>query len=154
MVVGEMSEHTDIVVIGSGPAGYVAAIRAGQLGKMVTLVEKDPQGLGGLCLHYGCIPSKALIHTANVFWDCTHSKDQGINVSLATLDMQKTQEFKRSVIEKLTNGVKALLDKAGVDIVYGRAEFVSSTELHIEQEHDTMGLTADKIIIEIGRAHV
>ena len=150
MVVGEMSEHTDIVVIGSGPAGYVAAIRAGQLGKMVTLVEKDPQGLGGLCLHYGCIPSKALIHTANVFWDCTHSKDQGINVSLATLDMQKTQEFKRSVIEKLTNGVKALLDKAGVDIVYGRAEFVSSTELHIEQEHDTMGLTADKIIIATG----
>lgn len=145
-----MSEHTDVVVIGSGPAGYVAAIRAGQLGKMVTLVEKDPVGLGGLCLHHGCIPSKALIHTANVFWDCTHSKDQGINVSLATLDMQKTQEFKRSVIEKLTSGVKTLLDKAGVDIVYGRAEFVNSTELHIEQEHDTMGLTADKIIIATG----
>lgn len=150
MVVGEMTEHTDVAVIGSGPAGYVAAIRAGQLGKMVTLIEKDTTGLGGLCLHHGCIPSKALIHTANVFWDCTHSKDQGINVSLATLDMEKTQEFKRSVIEKLTGGVKNLLDKAGVDIVYGKASFVHSNELHIEQEHDTMGLTADKIIIATG----
>lgn len=150
MVVGEMTEHTDVAVIGSGPGGYVAAIRAGQLGKMVTLIEKDPTGLGGLCLHHGCIPSKALIHTANVFWDCTHSKDQGINVSLATLDMEKTQEFKRSVIEKLTSGIKTLLDKAGVDIVYGKAEFVKSNELHITQEHDTMGLTADKIIVATG----
>ncbi len=150
MVVGEMTEHTDVAVIGSGPAGYVAAIRAGQLGKMVTLIEKDPLGIGGLCLHHGCIPSKALIHTANVFWDCTHSKDQGINVSLATLDMNQTQEFKQGVIDKLTSGIKVLLDKAGVDVVYGKASFVHSNELHIEQEHDTMGLTADKIILATG----
>jgi dihydrolipoamide dehydrogenase len=150
MVVGEMTEHTEVAVIGAGPGGYVAAIRAGQLGKMVTLIEKDPNGLGGLCLHHGCIPSKALIHTANVFWDCTHSKDQGINVSLVTLDMEKTQEFKRNVVEKLTNGIKTLLGKVGVDVVYGNARFVSSNELHIVQEHDTMGLTADKIIIASG----
>ncbi|MEK6970234.1 MAG: FAD-dependent oxidoreductase, partial [archaeon] len=65
MVVGEMTEHSDVAVIGSGPGGYVAAIRAGQLGKNVTLIEKDPSNIGGLCLHHGCIPSKALIHTAN-----------------------------------------------------------------------------------------
>ncbi len=145
-----MSEHVDVAVVGSGPAGYVAAIRAGQLGKIVTLIERDPNGLGGLCLHHGCIPSKALIHTANVFWDCTHSKEQGINVSLATLNMEKTQEFKQGVIDKLTTGIDALLKKAGVDVVYGKASFVNSGELHIEQEHDTMGLTADKIILATG----
>ncbi|MEK6820963.1 MAG: FAD-dependent oxidoreductase, partial [archaeon] len=145
-----MTEHTDVAVIGSGPAGYVAAIRAGQLGKMVTLIEKEPAGLGGLCLHHGCIPSKALIHTANVFWDCTHSKEMGINVSMATLDMQKTQEFKRGVVEQLTKGIEGLLSKAGVDVVYGKATFVKSNTLHIVQEHDTMGLTADRIIIATG----
>ena len=150
MVVGEMTEHSDVAVIGSGPGGYVAAIRAGQLGKNVTLIEKDPSNIGGLCLHHGCIPSKALIHTANVFWDCTHSREQGINVSLASLDMGKTQEFKRGVVDKLTKGIRLLLDKAGVDVVFGKASFTHSNELHIEQEHDTMSLTADKIILATG----
>ncbi len=150
MVVGEMTEHVDVAVIGSGPGGYVAAIRAAQLGKNVTLIEMDPLGLGGICLHHGCIPSKALIHTANLLWECTHAKEQGINVSLATLDMEKTQAFKQKVIDQLTNGIKGLCQKAGGDIVYGKASFVSSKELHIEQEHDTMGLTADKIIIATG----
>ncbi len=150
MVVGEMSEHVDVAVIGSGPGGYVAALRAARLGKNVTLIEKDLGNIGGLCLHHGCIPSKALIHTANVFWDCTHAKDMGISVSLAALDMSKTQEFKQGVVDKLTQGIKGLCEKAGVDIVYGKATFVSSKELHIEQEHDTMGLTADKIIIATG----
>ncbi len=150
MVVGEMSEHTDVAVIGSGPGGYVAALRAAHLGKMVTLIEKEPNELGGLCLHHGCIPSKSLIHTANVFWDCTHSKEQGINVSLAVLDFDKTQAFKQNVIEKLTGGIKFLLEKAGVDVIYGKAQFVKSNELHIIQEHDTMGLTADKIVIATG----
>ncbi len=150
MVVGEMSEHVDVAVIGSGPGGYVAALRAAQLGKNVTLIEKVQGEIGGLCLHHGCIPSKALIHTANVFWDCTHSKEQGISVSMATLDMAQTQEFKQGVVDKLTNGIKSLCEKAGVDIVYGKATFVSSKELHIEQEHDTVGLTAEKIIIATG----
>lgn len=150
MVVGEMSEHVDVAVIGSGPGGYVAAIRAAQLGKNVTLIEADPQGLGGICLHHGCIPSKALIHTANLLWESTHAQEQGISISLATIDMEKTQAFKEKVIDQLTNGIKLLCQKAGVDIVYGKATFVSSHELHIEQEHDTMGLTADKIIIATG----
>lgn len=150
MVVGEMTEQTDVAVIGSGPAGYVAAIRAGRLGKMVTLIEKESRGVGGLCLHHGCIPSKSLIHTANVFWDCTHSKDQGITVSLATLDMEKTQAFKQKVVDTLTSGIEILLQKAGVDVIYGKATFVKSNELHIEMEHDTMGLTADKIILATG----
>ncbi len=150
MVVGEMTEHVDVAVIGSGPGGYVAAIRAAQLGKNVTLIESDPQGLGGICLHHGCIPSKALIHTANLLWESTHAQEQGINISLATLDMEKTQAFKERVVNQLTNGVKLLCEKAGVDIVYGKASFVKSNELHIEQEHDTMGLTADKIILATG----
>lgn len=145
-----MSEHVDVAVIGSGPGGYVAAIRAAQLGKNVTLIEADPQGLGGICLHHGCIPSKALIHTANLLWESTHAQEQGITISLATLDMEKTQAFKERVVNQLTNGIKLLCEKAGVDIVYGKASFVKSNELHIEQEHDTMGLTADKIIIATG----
>ncbi|MDP2666051.1 MAG: dihydrolipoyl dehydrogenase [Candidatus Diapherotrites archaeon] len=150
MVVGEMSEHVEVAVIGSGPGGYVAAIRAGQLGKNVALIEMEPQGVGGLCLHHGCIPSKSLIHTANVFWDCTHSKELGIDVSLATLDMAKAQTFKRKVIANLTKGIETLCAKAGVEIVEGKASFLDSHSLHIEQAHDTVSLTADRIIIATG----
>ncbi|MFH0970320.1 MAG: dihydrolipoyl dehydrogenase [Candidatus Diapherotrites archaeon] len=150
MVVGEMTEHADVAVIGSGPGGYVAAIRAGQLGKNVILIEKDPNGLGGICLHHGCIPSKALIHTANLFWEATHAKEQGIFISTATIDMEQTQSFKEKVVAQLTNGIKLLCEKAGVDIVYGNAYFRDSKTLHVEMAHDTMTLTADNIIIATG----
>ncbi len=150
MVVGELTEHTDVAIIGSGPGGYVAAIRAGRLGKMVTLIEKDSQGLGGICLHHGCIPSKALIHIANVFYDCTHAQEMGIKISNAQIDFDETQKFKDKVVAQLTQGIDSLLKKAGVDVVYGRASFEKSNQLHVEMEHDTMTLTADKIIIATG----
>ena len=150
MVMGETTEHTDIAIIGSGPGGYVAALRAGKLGKQVTLIEKDPHGLGGICLHHGCIPSKALIHTANVFHACTHSQELGINVSMANLDFTQTQKFKSGVIDQLTHGIEVLLKKAGVDVIFGNASFQKSTQLHIEQEHETLTLTADNIILASG----
>lgn len=150
MVMGETTEHTDIAIIGSGPGGYVAALRAGKLGKQVTLIEKDPQGLGGICLHHGCIPSKSLIHTANVFHECTHSQELGIHVSTANLDFTQTQKFKSDVINQLTKGIELLLKKAGVDVIFGTATFEKSNQLHIEQAHETLTLTADNIILASG----
>lgn len=150
MVMGETTEHTDIAIVGSGPGGYVAALRAGKLGKQVTLIEKDPKGLGGICLHHGCIPSKSLIHAANVFYECTHSQEMGIHVSSANLDFTQTQQFKSSVVDQLTRGIELLLKKAGVDVLYGTASFEKSNQLHIEQAHETLTLTADNIILASG----
>jgi dihydrolipoamide dehydrogenase len=141
---------TDIAIVGAGPGGYVAAIRAGRLGKQVTLIEREPHGAGGICLHHGCIPSKALIHIANVFHEATHSQELGISVSSAQLDFTQTQKFKNKVVTQLTQGIESLLQKAGVEVLTGTATFEKSNQLHIEQEHETLTLTADKIIIATG----
>src|SRR5579875_2809805 len=99
MVVGEMLEEVEVIVVGAGPGGYVAAIRAAQLGKSVTIVDKAE--LGGVCLNRGCIPSKALISAAHQYEAANQSEFPGIETS-AKLDYKKVQEWKKSVVNKMT----------------------------------------------------
>ena len=101
-----MARSFDAVVIGSGPGGYVAAIRLAQLGKKTAIVEKNAT-CGGVCLNWGCIPSKAVIHAAKTFEKLGHTEDIGISIpGTPTLDMKKLQQWKGGVVNKLTTGVR------------------------------------------------
>ncbi len=105
MVVGDISTGTEVLVIGAGPGGYVAAIRAGQLGLDVTLVEKD--AYGGTCLNYGCIPSKAMITASDLAYDASHAEDMGIYTKL-DVNYGEMVEWKDGVVSQLTGGVEKL----------------------------------------------
>ena len=102
-----MHDKYDVLIIGGGPGGYVAAIRAGQLGLRTALVEK--QHLGGICLNWGCIPTKALLHGAEVAHTITHASQLGISVGEVNVDLQKLVQFSRTVSQQLTGGVAYLL---------------------------------------------
>ncbi|RPK15663.1 dihydrolipoyl dehydrogenase [Priestia endophytica] len=112
-----MSKEYDVVIVGGGTGGYVAAIRASQLGLSTAIVEKNK--LGGTCLHAGCIPSKALLKSAEVFQTAKHSEDYGILSSQVELDFSKVQQRKEQIVEKLYSGVQYLMKKGKIDIYEG-----------------------------------
>ncbi|MFB6139355.1 MAG: dihydrolipoyl dehydrogenase [Halosimplex sp.] len=128
MVVGDVTTGTDVLVIGAGPGGYVAAIRAGQLDLDVTLVEKE--AYGGVCLNHGCIPSKALISATDVAHDAGHAEEMGIYADPA-VDLQGMVEWKDGVVDRLTGGVEQLCKAAGVNLVEGRAEFAGEHKARV-----------------------
>ncbi|VFT49735.1 dihydrolipoamide dehydrogenase [Pseudomonas aeruginosa] len=114
---------TSLLIVGGGPGGYVAAIRAGQLGIPTVLVEGA--ALGGTCLNVGCIPSKALIHAAEEYLKARHYAGRsalGIQVQAPSIDIARTVEWKDAIVDRLTSGVAALLKKHGVDVVQGLGE--------------------------------
>ena len=121
MVVGQIAESADFVVAGAGPGGYVAALRAAQLGRKVTLVDREgAAGVGGVCLRVGCIPSKGLIEAAVLaFRAGTDGPDYGLKTNYAGVDMAAFQTWKTKLVSGLTDGVRGLLDKAGVRVVAG-----------------------------------
>jgi len=116
-----MTQKTESVVLGSGPGGYVAAIRLGQLGKETILVEKD--NLGGVCLNIGCIPSKALIRVAKLKKQVEAAKQIGLEVSGLTVDFTKVQAWKQSVVDKLVSGIDYLCKGNNVKIIKGTGKF-------------------------------
>ncbi len=120
----------DLIVIGGGSGGYVAAIRAAQLGLDVLLVERDPV-LGGTCLNRGCIPTKALLHAASLLGEIKRADVFGIDVPKVSLDMGKLQEWKGKVVNRLVQGVQFLLERNGVQVVQGEARFVSRDTVRI-----------------------
>jgi len=132
MVMGQATSNTEVLVIGAGPGGYVSAIRAAQLGYDVTLVDKAGE-LGGMCLHHGCIPSKALIHAVNLYYQVRHADKIGITAN-ATLDFAKTHEWKQSVISQLYTGIKALCDKHSIRVIKATARFQTPTRAILEGE--------------------
>ncbi|WP_374017332.1 dihydrolipoyl dehydrogenase [Paenibacillus thiaminolyticus] len=134
MVVGEIAVETEVVVIGGGPGGYSAAIRLGQLGKSVVLVEKEE--LGGVCLHSGCIPSKALIHAAGLYDDAKSASKLGLQLDLGALafDMSVWQQWKSGIVGKLRSGVEQLCAANGVAVVKGSAVFLSADRVGVETE--------------------
>ncbi|HLF05644.1 MAG TPA: dihydrolipoyl dehydrogenase, partial [Thermoplasmata archaeon] len=118
----------DVVIIGAGPGGYVAAIRLGQLGKKVALVEKSR--LGGVCLNVGCIPSKALIHAAKMVSRVRHAEDMGIKAQVE-VDLAKLQDWKQSVVDKLVSGIALLCKKNQVEVLQGEAKFLDANTLEV-----------------------
>lgn len=129
MVMGSLPEDVDLAVIGGGVGGYVAAIRAAQLGLNVTLVEKEK--LGGHCLNYACIPSKTLIHISDLFYEAQHSEKMGIKVENATIDAGKMYDWRMGVSKKLEDGVGFLLKSNGVEVVSATATFISSNTIQL-----------------------
>lgn len=141
--------NADVIVIGGGPGGYVAAIKSVINEKKVILIEKDQ--VGGTCLNRGCIPTKALIHCADVLDTVKGSSACGIKVSDYQIDTKKINDYKNSVVKKLVGGVSYLLNKRGVQVIQGSAAFSGIKELTVTQKDGTKSvLTAESIIIAAG----
>jgi len=139
-----MELATEVAIIGAGPGGYVAAIRAAQLGKKVTLIENDK--LGGICLNYGCIPSKALISASEFYSKIKKSSLMGIHVEKASMNFTEMQSWKDAIVNKLNKGVEFLCKKNKIDIINGTATFESSSKLKIDDKE----LNFNKAIIATG----
>ena len=122
----------DIIVVGSGPGGYVAAIRASQLGLKVAVVEKAE--LGGICLNWGCIPTKALLKSANVFEYISHSEDYGITVKDADADFKAIVKRSRGVAEKMSGGVQFLMKKNKIDVIKGFGKVKAGKKIDVTDE--------------------
>jgi dihydrolipoamide dehydrogenase len=148
MVVGDFPIETDTIVIGAGPGGYVAAIRAAQLGQKVTIVEKEY--IGGVCLNVGCIPSKAVIAAGHRYEVAKHSDSFGITAENVTVDFSKVQEWKAGIVKKLTGGVEGLLKGNKVDIVRGEAYFVDGNSLRVIGENSAQTYNFKNAIIASG----
>ncbi|GAC91226.1 dihydrolipoyl dehydrogenase [Anoxybacillus kestanbolensis] len=148
MVVGDFAIETETLVVGAGPGGYVAAIRAAQLGQKVTIVEKG--NLGGVCLNVGCIPSKALISAGHRYEIATHSQDMGIFAENVKVDFAKVQEWKAGVVKKLTGGVEGLLKGNKVEIVRGEAYFVDENTVRVMTENSAQTYKFKNAIIATG----
>ncbi|MFJ7752455.1 dihydrolipoyl dehydrogenase [Peribacillus muralis] len=150
MVVGEVAVETDVLIMGGGPGGYAAAIRLGQLGKTVVLVEKDR--LGGVCLNRGCIPSKALIHTADQFRKLSDLGRMGIKLPQESikLDLNVWQDWKGGVISRLTQGIAHLCKENGVTVVQGQATFLSDDRIGVETDGDFETYKFEHAIIATG----
>ncbi|WP_435360222.1 dihydrolipoyl dehydrogenase [Haloarchaeobius sp. DFWS5] len=136
MVVGDVTTGTDVLVIGAGPGGYVAAIRAGQLGLDVTLVEKD--AYGGACLNRGCIPSKAMITASSLAHDAGNAEEMGIHANPA-VDLSQMVNWKDGVVDQLTGGVEKLCKANGVNLVEGKAEFAGNDKVRIVHSGEGQG---------------
>jgi len=120
----------DIIIIGSGPGGYVAAIRGAQLGYKVAIVEKEH--LGGICLNWGCIPTKALLRSAQIYAGATHAADFGVQISgEITPDFEKIVARSRAVAEGMSKGVQFLLKKNKIDVIWGRGVVTSAGKVEV-----------------------
>jgi dihydrolipoamide dehydrogenase len=136
----------DVIVLGSGPGGYVAAIRASQLGLKTAIVERE--SLGGICLNWGCIPTKALLKSANVFEYISHASDYGINVGKFDADFGAMVKRSREVANGMSNGIQFLMKKNKIDVVMGTGELLSGKKLKVtDSEGKVSEFSASKGII-------
>ncbi len=126
-------KHTrqDLIILGGGPGGYVAAIRAAQLGLTVTVVEKD-KALGGTCLHRGCIPTKALLHYTETVERLAHCADFGLNVTVDSLDLKKMHSAKSAVVDRMAKGISALMKANAVTVVRGTGRLVGPGRVDVD----------------------
>lgn len=144
-----MSQKFDVCVIGAGPGGYVAAIRAAQLGLSTVIIEREY--LGGVCLNVGCIPSKAMISAAHFLHKAQHdSEAMGIEISGIKVNMKKLKDWKQSVCNKMSGGVSQLLKGNKVEIISGEAKFKSVNELVVKTEKGEQSVIAKNYIVATG----
>src|ERR1019366_8112651 len=134
----------DVIVIGSGPGGYPAAIRASQLGFKVAIIEKE--SLGGICLNWGCIPTKALIKSANVYEYLKHSSDYGIN-STGTADFGAVIKRSRGVADKMSKGVQFLMRKNKIDVIMGHGKIVAKGKVEVTAADNSKQIVEAKNIV-------
>ncbi len=133
---GDVDLQAELVVLGSGPGGYTAAFRAADLGKQVILIERY-ENIGGVCLNVGCIPSKALLHTAQVINEAEEFHDIGVSFNKPEIDLDKLRGHKDAVIGKLTGGLKGLAKQRKVTIVHGYGKFTSANTIEVVAEDGT-----------------
>src|SRR3989338_3108544 len=141
----------DVIVVGSGPGGYVAAIRASQLGLKVAVIERAE--LGGICLNWGCIPTKALLKSANVFEYINHAADYGITVKNADADFPAIVKRSRDVAEGMSNGIQFLMKKNKIEVIKGTATLKKGKKVAVEGDGLPDG-KAEKKITEYEAKHI
>ena len=143
------NKHTDILVIGSGPGSYAAAFRAADLGREVTLIDKDPT-LGGVCLNRGCIPSKTLLHIAKVLEEADSLKKMGVTFSKPSIDIDLVRDWKNKVVSQLSGGIGQMAKARKVNTIQAIATFLSDTEVQLETDSNKEIITFDQCIIASG----
>ncbi|MDX1555094.1 MAG: FAD-dependent oxidoreductase, partial [Xanthomonadales bacterium] len=139
----------DVVVLGSGPGGYTAAFRAADLGLKTALVERYPT-LGGVCLNVGCIPSKALLHTAAIIDEAAAMEKHGVRFGEPDIDIDKLREFKDGVVGKLTGGLAGMAKKRKVEVIEGMGRLAGAHELAIQASDGDRTVTFANLIIAVG----
>ena len=125
-----MADSYDLIVLGSGPGGYVAAIRAAQLGLKTAIVEREL--LGGICLNWGCIPTKALLRSAEIYGHMAHAKNYGLTAEKFGFDLDGVVKRSRAIAAQMNNGVQFLMKKNKVDVIWGEAVLTSANEVKVE----------------------
>ena len=146
---GADSTQTQVVVLGAGPGGYTAAFRAADLGLDTVLVERYPT-LGGVCLNVGCIPSKALLHTADVMMEVKAMATHGVTYGEAEVDIPRLGAWKDSIVERLTKGLAGLARQRKIRVMHGNGQFVSRNELAVSTGDKTVSVSFEKAIIATG----
>ena len=146
---GDSDLHAEVIVLGSGPGGYTAAFRAADLGKKVILIEKFST-IGGVCLNVGCIPSKALLHTAEIINEAEEMSDHGVDFGKPKIDIKKVAGFKNKIIKQLTGGLAALAKQRKVQIVTGYGKFTSANTIDVTHEGNTQSISFDNAVIAAG----
>jgi len=141
----------DLIIIGSGPGGYVAAIRASQLGLKTAIVERDE--LGGICLNWGCIPTKALLRSAEIYHTLHRLEEFGLKADNISFDATAIVKRSRAVAGQLSNGVKFLMKKNKVDVIEGAAKLKSAGRVSVEGKSGTTEYAAKNIILPLVRGH-
>ena len=147
--IGDSDMHAEVVVLGSGPGGYTAAFRAADLGKQVILIEKY-DSIGGVCLNVGCIPSKALLHTAQIISEAEEMSAHGVTFDKPKIDIKKLAAFKNKVIGQLTGGLAGLAEKRKVQIITGVGTFTSPKTIAVTGSDGTTTISFDDAIIAAG----
>jgi dihydrolipoamide dehydrogenase len=152
MVVGEIPDPVDLLVVGGGPGGYTAALRAAELGRKVTLVDRggDEGGIGGACLWVGCIPSKALIEVADAYHQTIAMRRAGLEVDAAAVNLATFQTWKGDLIAQLGGGVESLLASAGVEVISGRLRFTNGESAAVDTSTGTRFLNWKQALIAVG----
>lgn len=140
--------HCDVLIVGGGPGGYVAAIRASQLGKKTVLIEKD--ALGGTCLNYGCIPTKALAHSVEVLEEMKSASKLGFQVDNIQIDFQKTMANKDEVIQTLVAGIGGLMESHQIRVIHGEAVAIDAQTIGVKTKKIDATIKFEKMIIAVG----